>query len=63
MSGLRARPAAVAHKIAECLAVPIDEASEFVRKALGRIEEFIKAAGPSHFLVYHQPRPKRTEVR
>jgi len=52
----------VAQKLAESFEMPVEEASDFVRRSLLRWDDFFACRGPSHALVYFQPRFKRTEV-
>lgn len=49
------------------VAIGFDISEEEVRphfeKALPRFTDFFNGKGPSHVLVYYQPRDKKTEVR
>lgn len=60
---LQPRHTSIGDKLVELLGVSHADAETFMTATFARWSEFLAAHGPSHALVFYQPRCRRSEVR
>ena len=62
MASLRTRHVGVSQRLSDSFGLPLEDCSGLIRSHLEAWNDFFGARGPSHILVYYQPKQSHSEV-